>query len=109
VSVADDVVAILDLANRPAELARIVVEPDGEDAALVRCDPPGHWAGETVLGREVAPLLASAGLRVELGGSLGPPSPEMPSARTVRAKREQERASRRRLREAPVLRVRRGF
>ena len=65
-SVAEDISAILDLANRPTYLARVVVIEDGGDAAIVQCDPPGHWAGGVVLGQEIAPALEVAGFEVKL-------------------------------------------
>jgi len=60
--IVEEIEAVLDLANRPANVATLVVIPDGEDRAIVRCDPPGHWAGPHVLSQEVTPVLEAAGL-----------------------------------------------
>ena len=43
--IVQDIAVTLDLANRPADLVQFVVIQDGDDAAIVQCDPPGHWAG----------------------------------------------------------------
>ena len=105
-SIVDDIEAALANYHGSDNGPQLVVEPSGEDAATIRCEPPGHTFAQTALGHTIAPMLEAAGFRVALSGGLRP-IPGLPRGHTGGTRFSNERAYQQRDLELPYLRVRR--
>src|SRR5688572_26874186 len=102
----DDVETALEGYSGADNVPPLAVYPDGEDAAIVGVDPPGHHFGKTILGQQVKPYLEAAGFDVQLDGGLRQ-IPGLPRGITGGQRISNERAYRQRDLEPPYLRVRR--